>query len=281
MAASSHHPVALNRAKARVALLRVLPELGKSTQALTERLIATLAEDGRGNVKALHEGLFPMADTKAASAQLSKLLSAIEAAAAAQGLHFSAAYKGAKNAGVAQRWLFFKGPRSDLVADTEGLNAIPAEGLIPGQTGTLLVGERTLVLMTFNDHEFQAVRKAFWLGAEAPRVQRAGAAANADDLGLHSNARVLHHHCAQGNAASQSAATELRLAYAPVAIVAVGIAFGIDEQRQSLGMCWCRSTLSLAIWPRCIRGAGSRCVARGRRPAGVGWTPCGSSTHAS
>ncbi|HEU4407406.1 MAG TPA: NACHT domain-containing protein [Polyangiaceae bacterium] len=193
-----------------------------------------LEADGTASVDAIHKALFPAAeDTASASAQLSKLLKTIDACAEGEGLLLKHAYKGAKREGVAKRRLYFTGPRPALVADTEGLNAIPPQELIPGQTGQRLVDERRVILLTFNDHEYAAVRKAFYPMGRPP-VRNEGDV-SVDDLGVHGGLRVLHCHSRQGNRQSQRVTTNLERAYEPLAIIAVGIAFGVDEGKQTIG----------------------------------------------
>jgi WD40 repeat protein/nucleoside phosphorylase len=226
--------VPLDRSKALNALHRISPHLPKGMARLADDLAKLLEVDGTASVDAIHKALFPAAeDTASASAQLSKLLKTIDACAEGEGVLLKHAFKGAKREGVAKRRLYFAGPRPALVADTEGLNAIPPQELIPGQTGQRLVDDRRVILLTFNDHEYAAVRKAFYPMGRPP-VRNEGEV-SVDDLGVHGGLRVLHCHSRQGNRQSQRVTTDLERAYEPLAIIAVGIAFGVDEGKQTIG----------------------------------------------
>ena len=98
----------LPRARVHSAFGRLMPRLTDALRGLAQQLLSRLDEDGKVCVATVHKTLFPVAtETKMASAQLSNLLKAIEAAASQEGLTLQAAYRGAKNAGVAQRQLFF------------------------------------------------------------------------------------------------------------------------------------------------------------------------------
>jgi WD40 repeat protein/nucleoside phosphorylase len=224
-----------DRARLQNVFQKILPGLSPGMRKLAESLLDKVEDDGSANVGALHEHLFPAApSSKSASAQLSKVLKAIGEAAENAGIALETGYTGSKQAGATERRLVFRGPGPGLREDAEGLNAIPPEQLLLGQTGALLVGEATVVLMTFNAHEFAAVRRQFWSqNGEPPTQQRDGI--DVDDLGMHGGLRVLHRHSGQGNRAAQRTASDLIAAYRPQAIVAVGIAFGVSEDKQSIG----------------------------------------------
>ncbi|MFZ6779711.1 NACHT domain-containing protein [Undibacterium sp. Ji83W] len=228
----------LSRAQANNVVRRLQDKLSPAARELIDKLLQSLDDEGSVVVKTLHTALFPMAETKGASAQLSKLLRTVTDAAQAQGMSLGFTYVGAKDQGTANRRLWFTGPPPTAVAELEGLSAIPENHLIIGQTG-MPVGEAPVVtLITYNENEFAAVRKTFWTGDSTPPVtnkHHAGQAVSVNELGQHGNVRVLHYHSRQGNRESQRAASDLRQAYKPAAIVSVGIAFGVDEHKQKVG----------------------------------------------
>ncbi|MDP2219553.1 MAG: PQQ-binding-like beta-propeller repeat protein [Hydrogenophaga sp.] len=232
-------PHTLSRAQTQTAFGRFLPKLSEGSRRLAEQLLQQLGPTGDVSVAVLHSTLFPLASTKSASAQLTKLLANIASAAQASGLTLSHEYTGSKQAGTAQRKLRFLGPPPMLRAETETLDAIAPAQRIEGQLADPLYPAHRVILVTFNDHEFNAVRKAFWPYAFAPKVQHkllaGGTTISADDLGQHDNLHVLHHHSRQGNRESQRAVSDLLAAFQPRAVVAVGIAFGVDPQKQQLG----------------------------------------------
>jgi WD40 repeat protein/nucleoside phosphorylase/uncharacterized protein YjbI with pentapeptide repeats len=223
----------LNKSKTTNALWRVATFLTPALREHAKELCNQLDEDGSVSLAVLHQRLFPLAETASASAQLSKLLKSISEAASRAGLLLQPKYSGAKSAGVEGRRLFFTGAKPELTPDTEGLNAIGQEKVISGQTGQVLVAEARVVLLTCNDFEFQAVRETFASGSQ-PRTYRSGGIA-VDDLEVHGNLRVLHHHCGQGNRASQRATADIERAFEPLAVIAVGIAFGVKSGEHELG----------------------------------------------
>ncbi len=223
----------LNRTQVHTALAKL--QLSPAVRSLANRLLQLMDAGGGASVKAVHANLFPIASTaSAASAQLSNLLKAISSAGEKSRVTIKHAYEGEKNAEVAARKLVFVGPRSISQADTEGLNAIPRAQLVSGQEGLPVVTEKCVVLLTFNEHELLAVLRAFLPPDAHPRLSNEGGIA-VYRLGQHGGMHVLLHHSAQGNRQSQRTTTELRTALQPLAVVAVGIAFGIDDTQQSVG----------------------------------------------
>ncbi|BBB58891.1 hypothetical protein UNDKW_0618 [Undibacterium sp. KW1] len=237
-ASSSANLRKLSRAQANNVVRRLQDKLSPAARELIDKLLQSLDDEGSVVVKTLHTTLFPMAETKGASAQLSKLLRTVTDAAQAQGMSLDFTYVGAKDQGTANRRLWFTGPPPTAIAELEGLSAIPENRLIIGQTG-MPVGEAPVVaLITYNENEFAAVRKTFWAGDSTPPVankHHSGQAVSVDELGQHGNVRVLHYHSRQGNRESQRTASDLHQAYKPAAIISVGIAFGVDEQKQKVG----------------------------------------------
>ena len=227
------HTTPLNRAQAHNALRQIASELSPAVKKMSENLLAQLDDSGVASVKSVHEALFPMAKTTSAAAQLSTLVKKIEEAAQKKRLTLKLSFTGTKKEGVAKRQLFFTAPRSTPVADTEGLDAIAPEQRITGQLATPLEDPRIL-LLTFNDNEFAAVRKAFGYENNTPPVLGAGEEA-VDDFGSLNGWRILHGHSRQGNRESQRSADVLCRTHHPHAIIAVGIAFGVDEKKQSIG----------------------------------------------
>ncbi len=94
-----------------------------------------------------------------------------------------------------------------------------------------------IVLVTVNDYETYAVLDAF-LAANAPLVQATHDGVTYNDLGLHGGNRVIHTICEMGTSGIGAAAQRTRDAidhWQPKAIIAVGIAFGVDESQQKIG----------------------------------------------
>ena len=83
----AHPPVAtISRTQVHTLVSKLRSRLSPAVRDLVDRLLQALDDDGSVSVKLLHERLFPLAETKSASAQLSKLLANLLAAADAAGL---------------------------------------------------------------------------------------------------------------------------------------------------------------------------------------------------
>jgi WD40 repeat protein/nucleoside phosphorylase len=225
--------VQLSRAQAHNALRQFEADLSPAVRSLAQQLLALLDDEGSTSVKAVHDALFPLAETTAAAAQLSTLTKKLEMAAANRRMSFKTRLSGSKQGGVAQRRIGFTAPRSAPVADTEGLDAIDPASRIAGQL-SIPLGPAPILLLTYNEHEFNAIRDKFWPGAGTPS-RRGSGAEMVDDLGELNGWPILHGHSRQGNREAQRSVDTLRRAHSPYAIISVGIAFGLDEGKQSIG----------------------------------------------
>lgn len=223
----------LNRAQAHNALRQFEADLSPAVRQLAQQLLALLDEEGSSSIKAVHEALFPLAETTAAAAQLSTLTKKLTQAASSKRLSFKVRLSGPKQGGVAQRRISFTAARAAPVADTEGLDAIDPASRITGQL-SIPYDLPSIVLLTWNQHEFDAVRAAFWPDSAAPPLEGSGADA-VDNLGELNGWRILHGHSRQGNRESQRSVDTLRRAHAPVAMISLGIAFGLDQSKQAIG----------------------------------------------
>ena len=222
--------VSLSRAQVTTALAKL--SLSPAVAEMASKLVALLEADGSVNVQALHSALFPLASSKSASAQFSKLMATMQTAAAKAHLRLEPRVEGAKADGNAQRRLRFVGAAPALQVDTEGLDAIPAAQRLSTLRGTVL-GLPRVVLMTFNEHEFNAVLRAFV--GERPVEPENERGLIYRSLGEHSGLDIKLCHSLQGNPESQRSASLVREVLDPRAIVAVGIAFGINADKQKIG----------------------------------------------
>lgn len=94
-----------------------------------------------------------------------------------------------------------------------------------------------IVLVTVNDNETHALLDAFvGEGLALTQVTKGGLTYN--DLGIHGGYRLVHTVCemgAGGIGASQQRTRDAIDHWQPQAVIAVGIAFGIDETKQAIG----------------------------------------------
>ena len=223
----------LNRGQVNNTFNKLIAGLSKPFQDAARALLAQLDESGVATSEQLHRTLFPLADTKSASAQLTKLLKNIVDAAQAASLLLDYQFEGAKSKGAAQRTLRFLGPAVALVADLEGLRSIPSAQIIVGQAGKVLGEEPTVLLVTFNTHEHREINRAF-CGEKPPNTYNEQGCI-ADDLGRHGGMRVLHVFSQQGTANAQEAVNRADTAFRPHYVLTCGIAFGIDQDKQAIG----------------------------------------------
>ncbi len=212
------------------AVERLKPHLNPAPLEALLKLMALLQPDGRARVPDVHAALFPRNDTPSANKSLTRLIEAVNEAAGLHGVllrfEITAAKKGA-------RYVWFEGsllgPEDQRTPD---LNSIPPAQMMPPR-GFDPDFERTVVLLTFNEHETKGVFKYFSSGKIPPTLQRYGNVYS--QLGEHGGVRVLHRVSEQGPQNAQQAADAAITAFTPYAIIAVGIAFGMEEGKQHIG----------------------------------------------
>jgi nucleoside phosphorylase len=94
-----------------------------------------------------------------------------------------------------------------------------------------------IVLMTVNDNETHAIWDEFIGQGNAP-VQTTKGAVTYCELGVHGGNQIVHTVCEMGAGAvgaSQQRASDAIEHWKPKAVIAVGIAFGLDETKQKVG----------------------------------------------
>lgn len=100
-----------------------------------------------------------------------------------------------------------------------------------------LSANHTIVLVTVNDNETHALLDVFVGEGKAPaQLTKGGVTYN--DLGIHGGYRLFNTICemgAGGVGASQQRTREAIEHWQPKAVIAVGIAFGLDETKQNIG----------------------------------------------
>ncbi|GAB5467666.1 MAG: hypothetical protein Kilf2KO_06960 [Rhodospirillales bacterium] len=222
----------LTRFFARKQLEALLPHLAAGLQDITGKLVETLGEDGRAQVKALHAALFPLSTTASANAALNRLLTTLNKVARAREVPVEVKITADKKGGPTRRWVWCEGEATlDAVPYTGDLYAVPENRRQRSQRG-LAIG-RPLVLMTFNEHEATAVAASFASGG--PHLTDTSGTYLMTDLGLHGAYQVFHLVSGQGPRDAQDAAAFVIAKKRPAAVIALGIAFGIDSEKQRIG----------------------------------------------
>lgn len=189
-------PYAARRATSK---LRLSPDYTRSLQVI----VGLLADDGRANVQAIHDALFPLVATGSANKALRRLVERVNDAAASGAPTLEMCISSGKSEGASGRWVWFEGPDSAAPTPATGeLDAIPTDRFLD-QHGVDTTAQ-TAVLLTFNKNETRAVLDWFCPQGR-PRSERRGGV-EYNDLGDLGGFRVLHAVSRQGQRGAQSAA---------------------------------------------------------------------------
>lgn len=214
--------------------MRLKPHLGKAIAPLGQQLLEMLGEDGRIAVAQVLEELFPMAKKASANTYLNRLRVALNTTASEQKIAFALMVSQAKHGGAENRFCWFEGGVSSPgLAHTGELDAIPPAQLLLGQRGLPLDGYPVVVLLTFNEYETRGVLQHFHPHATPLCETRDGI--TYDLLGLHGDMLVVHRVSKQGGRAAQGSTLDAWHAWRPKAVIAVGIAFGANQDKQRIG----------------------------------------------
>ena len=208
-------------------------QLSDAIRRHTDELLNLAANDHRINVIRIHESLFPLNTRASANASLNRLLKTINDAAAHADISLRAHITKDKKAGPANRWVWFEGALPDPgPAHTSALNAIAPELLIEDQQG-LIINLPVVVFITCNDHESTAVLQTFYPVGRPQSHTPKGITYNI--LGLHGNMQIYHCVSRQSICQAQNTSRDIIEDLHPAAIIAVGIAFGVNPEKQRIG----------------------------------------------
>jgi WD40 repeat protein/nucleoside phosphorylase len=201
------------------------------------KIISLLDANHQANVAQIHETLFPYASNAAsANASLNRLMQEFNEVAERAGHAIRLDITKAKSVGAAKRFIWFEGPpQTSGQQRTPDLNGI-AEALLQNQTGIALDNQADLVLITFNQHETKAIMDCFCPDGPLSRSSKGGYTYS--HLGVVGDMKLVHVISNQGSlplgAAMQTTQAAIE-AWRPRAVIAVGIAFGIDRDKQKIG----------------------------------------------
>ena len=214
-----------------IATDRLQSHLSAAPQEALKKLIPVLKPDGQAEVSTVHKALFPFNDPGSANKALTRLIDAVNTAAQDAGVSLVLEITRAKRG---KRSVWFEGPvtgpAEPAMPDLNGLSPGQFEG---GQRAVSADIDQTVVLLTFNENETEAVIQHFHAGRSprtVPRGQRIY-----HDLGMHGGVRVILSVSRQGPHRTQQTANEAISDFVPSAVIAVGIAFGMDDTKQSIG----------------------------------------------
>lgn len=214
-----------------LAVERLQPHLNAAPREALQKLIPLLQADGQAEVAAVHETLFPLNDVGSANKALVRLIEAVKKAVDDAGENVRFEITKAKRG---KRYVWFEGPvTGPSETALPDLNGLPPERFESGQRGVAADIDRCVVLLTFNKNETKAVFQHFHNGTQAPTVSRGSRIYH--DLGVHGGVRVLLSVSRQGPHRAQQTASEAIADFTPLAVIAVGIAFGMDDTKQAIG----------------------------------------------
>ncbi|EHR72750.1 WD40 repeat-containing protein [Burkholderiales bacterium JOSHI_001] len=219
--------------------------------------------------------LYPGREHGAAIDALGKLVKRLATAAQESGVNLALATQGAKKLGTA-RTLSFQGtpatPQARMPAlERHASHLVPLRG-VPDQ--------RVLLVLTVNSNETQAVFDVFCGPGTAPLVverrQR-----TYHELGRHGGFRVLHTTCEMGSGTPGGAQATITRAigdWQPEAVLAVGVAFGVNLGKQAEADVLVSQHL-LPYEAQRVNKNGSITARGGKVPASTAWLNRVRSVH--
>jgi WD40 repeat protein/nucleoside phosphorylase/DNA polymerase III delta prime subunit len=201
--------------------------------AHVERIVALLdQETGQAKVSDVHEALFPFSSAASANKSLNSVQRQLNELAEKRGNPLRMRMTTAKSGGASRRFVWFEGPASaPPPTRTEELDSIPRNLLVDNR-GTD-PGAPVVVLITYNEHESDAVTARFSPGGPPPTEARQGRSFSL--LGNFHGWRLVHLVSRQGEDHSQLSTGKAIAAWEPAAVIGVGIAFGVDAVKQDIG----------------------------------------------
>jgi len=222
----------LMRSNVEPILAKVKPLLSPDNALRIAGLVDLFAADGTVSISVARQGLFPTSSPATGNRAIDRLVKAVNKVAEEQGFAIRLRIDSDKKL-ADDRKVWFEGSPPTPVARTPVLDAISLSSLIADQQAQNVSWPNSIVLLTFNDHEFQAVQKAFVPLGE-PRCLTDGQYRLGELQGM----TILHCHSLQGQGPgkAQALATNIIRQYRPKAVLGIGIAAGLaGEREQAIG----------------------------------------------
>ncbi len=213
------------------ALVDIQPQLAKAARQYAEQILEVMGENDATTVDEVHQTLFPFSTRASANSQLNRLISEINTASRESGLSLCLMISPDKKLGP-QRSLWFEGEvEGPTSTDTPELYG--TSNLIEDTRG-LIADNPVVALMTFNEHERDAVLERF--SNIGPRHTRTIDEIDYVQLGVLNGNTIVHLHCHnQGQVNAVMYAGNVIRHWHPNYIIAVGIAAGLDNEKQEIG----------------------------------------------
>ena len=205
--------------------------LSETQKKLADAIVDLLDSEGRVSIANLKKALFPYDELDAVNLRLRRLREEIAKLVKEAQVPFALKVTTAKKIGPEARFLWFEGVNNwSPAVSTPELDAIPKSGEYESKAIESSIAP-TALLLTFNDHEARKLWAEF--GTTRKEVSRGGETYY--ELGEVGGFRVIHLHSRQGPQEAQRSATQAISQWDPELLLAVGIAFGVDEKKQHIG----------------------------------------------
>ena len=169
---------------------------------------------------------------KATSINAISLIKQINEELAVQGSKAHLAITADKKAGDKRECWFEAEPVQFPIPHTPQLDAIPDDQLEQSQLGQPVL-DVDIVLITFNQYELEQTLRCFC--PEAPAVQMEGHNRVYYQLGKHGGQNLVLMHSRQATIEAMKSAEIAIEFFHPNAVIALGIAFGINSEKQQIG----------------------------------------------
>ena len=204
--------------------------LSETQKKLADDIVGLLDSKGRVSIANLKKTLFPYDELDAVNTRLRRLRKEIERLSGETQVSFALRVTDAKKVGPEARFLWFEGVNNwSPAVSTPELDAIPTSGEYvskANESGSTPIA----LLLTFNEHEAHQLWAEF--GGVRNELPREGVTYyELDGVG---GFRVIHRHSRQGPQEAQLSATQAIDHWNPQLLIAVGIAFGVNEKKQHL-----------------------------------------------
>ena len=204
--------------------------LSKTQKKLADDIVGLLDSEGRVSIANLKKTLFPYDELGTVNTRLRRLRKEIERLSGETQVSFALRVTDAKKVGPEARFLWFEGVNNwSPAVSTPELDAIPTSGEYvskANESGSTPIA----LLLTFNEHEAHQLWAEF--GGVRNELPREGVTYyELDGVG---GFRVIHRHSRQGPQEAQLSATQAIDHWNPQLLIAVGIAFGVNEKKQHL-----------------------------------------------
>ncbi len=227
----------LNKNLALTAFGKIRNSLKTGVIRQMETFFELMSEDGLVNLGQIRDELYPQSEKGSANASFNRFIKQINDELGAQGSRARLAITADKKAGDKRDCWFEAEPVQPPIPHTPQLDAIPEDQLEQRQlarsTLDLPMLDVDIVLITFNEHELAQTLRCFC--PNPPAVRMEGHNRVYYQLGKHGGQNLVLIHSRQATIEAKKSAEIAIEVFHPNAVIALGIAFGINSEKQQIG----------------------------------------------